>query len=103
VAQVLLTGTCAAAWQALAPRLPRVVAVAGYSVGELASCVAAGMLEPDAALALAARRAAAMDACVPDGSAGLLALTDVDPDDVAAACPRWGLDVPVRPGEPPRP
>jgi len=99
VAQVLLAGTCAAAWRALAPRLPRVVAVAGYSVGELASCVAAGMLEPDAALALAARRAAAMDACVPDGSAGLLALTDVGPDDVAATCARWGLDVAIRTGE----
>jgi [acyl-carrier-protein] S-malonyltransferase len=99
VAQVLLTGTCVAAWRALAPRLPRVVAVAGYSVGELASCVAAGMLEPDDALALAARRAAAMDACVPDGSAGLLALNDVGADEVAATCARWGLHVAIRTGE----
>jgi len=99
VAQVLLTGLCVAAWRALAPRLPRVVAVAGYSVGELASCVAAGMLAPDDALALAARRAAAMDACLPDGSAGLLALADVGADEVAAACARWGLDVAIRTGE----
>ena len=99
VAQVLLTGASVAAWLALAPGLPRVVAVAGYSVGELASCVAAGMLEADDALALAARRAAAMDACVPDGSAGLLALSDVGAEDVAAACARWGLDVAIRTGE----
>lgn len=99
VAQVLLTGASLAAWRALAPGLPRVVAVAGYSVGELASCVAAGLLDADDALTLAARRAAAMDACVPDGSAGLLALTDASADDVAAACARWGLDVAIRTGE----
>lgn len=99
VAQLLLTGVSVAAWQALASGLPRVVAVAGYSVGELASCVAAGLLDADDALALAERRAAAMDACVPDGSAGLLALTDVGAEDVAAACARWGLDLAIRTGE----
>jgi [acyl-carrier-protein] S-malonyltransferase len=98
VAQVLLTGVSVAAWRAVATGLPRVVAVAGYSVGELASCVAAGLIEPDDALALAARRAAAMDACVPDGSAGLLALNDVDAGDVDAACARWGLEVAIRTG-----
>jgi len=99
VAQLLLTGASVAAWRALAAGLPRVVAVAGYSVGELASCVAAGLLDADDALALAERRAAAMDACVPDGSAGLLALSDVAVADVAAACARWSLDVAIRIGE----
>ena len=42
IAQPLVTGASLAAWAALAPGLPRVVAVAGYSVGELAACVAAG-------------------------------------------------------------
>jgi [acyl-carrier-protein] S-malonyltransferase len=88
-----------AAWRALAARLPRVVAVAGYSVGELASCVAAGMLSADDALALAGRRAAAMDACAADGETGLLALSDVDPRDVDAACARWGLEVAIRTGD----
>jgi [acyl-carrier-protein] S-malonyltransferase len=97
VAQGLLTGTSAAAWRALSSGLPRVVAVAGYSVGELASCVAAGMLEPEDALALAGRRAAAMDACANGG--GLLALSDVSADDVAAAAARWGLEVAIRTGE----
>jgi len=99
VAQVLLTGVSVAAWQAVRGGLPRVVAVAGYSVGELASCVAAGLLDPDDVLGLAAQRAAAMDACAPEGSAGLLALTDVDAGDVAAACAHWGLDVAIRTGE----
>jgi [acyl-carrier-protein] S-malonyltransferase len=99
VAQRLVTGVSVAAWTVLAPRLPRVVAVAGYSVGELASCVAAGMLDADDALVLAERRAAAMDACAADGATGLLGVSNVDSRDVDAACVRWGLEVAIRTGE----
>ena len=99
VAQPLVTGASVAAWAALAPGLPRVVAVAGYSVGELASSVAAGMLPADDAIALAVDRAAAMDACAGDGAAGLLGLSNVDPRDVDAACARWQLEVAIRTGE----
>jgi [acyl-carrier-protein] S-malonyltransferase len=99
VAQPLVTGCSVAALAALAPALPRVVAVAGYSVGELAACVAAGMLDADAAMTLAARRAAAMDACAADGAAGLLGLSNIDAGDVDAACARWGLEVAIRTGE----
>ena len=99
VAQSLVTGSSVAAWTALAPGLPRVVAVAGYSVGELAACVAAGMLDADDAMTLAARRAAAMDACAVDGAAGLLGLSNVDARDVDAACARWGLELAIRTGE----
>jgi len=99
VAQPLVTGTCVAAWTALAPGLPRVVAVAGYSVGELGACAAAGMLQPDDAMTLAVQRAAAMDACAADGAAGLLGVSDVDPGDVEAACARWGLEIAIRTGE----
>ena len=98
-AQALVTGSSVAAWAALAPGLPRVVAVAGYSVGELAACVAAGMLDVDDAMTLAARRAAAMDACAVDGAAGLLGLSDIDAADVDAACARWGLEIAIRTGE----
>lgn len=99
VAQSLVTGSSVAALAALAPGLPRIVAVAGYSVGELAACVAAGMLDADAAMTLAVQRAAAMDACTVDGAAGLLGLSNVDAGDVAAACARWGLEVAIRTGE----
>ena len=99
IAQPLVTGASVAAWTALAPGLPRVVAVAGYSVGELAACVAAGMLEADDAMTLAVRRAAAMDACAVDGAAGLLGVSDADPADVDAACARWGLEIAIRTGE----
>lgn len=99
VAQPLITGTSVAAWRALSAGLPRVVAIAGYSVGELAACVAAGMLAEADAVALAVRRAAAMDACPVDGEAGLLGLSNVDPEEVDAACARWGLEVAIRTGE----
>ena len=99
VAQSLVTGCSVAALAALESGLPRVVAVAGYSVGELAACVAAGMLDADDSMTLAARRAAAMDACSVDGAAGLLGLSDVDAADVAAACARWGIEVAIRTGE----
>ena len=99
VAQSLLTGSSVAAWTALAAGLPRVVAVAGYSVGELPACVAAGMLDANDAMTLAARRAAAMDACAVGGAAGLLALSNVDAGDVAAACARWDLELAIRTGE----
>jgi [acyl-carrier-protein] S-malonyltransferase len=99
VAQALLTGSGVAAWTVLAAGLPRVVAVAGYSVGELAACVAAGMLDADNAMTLAARRAAAMDACAADGATGLLGLSDIGASDVAAACARWDLEVAIRTGE----
>ncbi len=98
VAQSLVTGTSIAAWAAVAAGLPRVVAVAGYSVGELAACVASGMLDADDAMTLAVRRAAAMDACAADGASGLLGLSDVDPREVDAACARWGLEIAIRTG-----
>ena len=99
VAQPLVTGTSLAAWAALSSGLPRVVAVAGYSVGELASCEAAGMLSASEAIALSVRRAAAMDACAGEVAAGLLGLSNVDAADVAAACARWNLEVAIRTGE----
>jgi len=98
VAQPLVTGVSLAALGALGPRLPRVVAVAGYSVGELAACVAAGMLDTDDAMTLAVRRAAAMDAGLDGLDGGLLALSEVDAGTVDAACARWGLEVAIRTG-----
>jgi [acyl-carrier-protein] S-malonyltransferase len=96
VAQPLMTACCLAAWTVLAPRLPRVVAVAGYSVGELASFAAAGVFSTDSALLLADVRAAAMDRCNTGEPAGLLSLSGVSADEVSAACERWSLEVAIR-------
>src|SRR5258706_578864 len=63
VAQPLLAGLAMAAWMQLSPQLPAPSAVAGYSVGELPAFGAAGALDACDIVALAARRAAAMDRC----------------------------------------
>ncbi len=99
IAQPLVAGTSLAAWAALAPTLPRVVAIAGYSVGELAACAAAGMLTVDGAMTLASRRAAAMDASEAGVGTGLLGVSDVDDELVDAACARWSLEIAIRTGE----
>jgi [acyl-carrier-protein] S-malonyltransferase len=98
VAQVLVTGSSLATFACLAAQLPRIVAVAGYSVGEVAACVAAGMLDAPAALMFAAQRAEAMDDCATGSDAGLLALSNVAPADLAEACDRWQLQIAIRIG-----
>ena len=99
IAQPLITGTSLAAWRALAPRLPAPVVVAGYSVGELAACSAAGVFDAVDALKLAQRRAAEMDrASNADEPAGLLSVSGVRDDVVDALCTRHGLAVAIRLG-----
>jgi [acyl-carrier-protein] S-malonyltransferase len=73
VAQPLVCAATLATWQALAGRLPAPRLVAGYSVGELSAWACAGGLDAGEAVALAAERAAAMDAATTT-AAGLLAL-----------------------------
>jgi len=75
-AQGVITGTALAAWAALqAAGLPVPLAVAGYSVGELAAFSAAGALAPADALALAQERARCMDGAVTGLATGLLSVT----------------------------
>lgn len=88
VAQPLIVGTALAAWAALAPRLARSpLAVAGYSVGELAAYAAAGVLEPEQALALAPLRARLMDDAVQGVATGLLSVAGLTEAAVLASCP----------------
>jgi [acyl-carrier-protein] S-malonyltransferase len=62
VAQPLVCAAEVATWAALRGGLPAPRLVAGYSLGELAGYGCAGALAPEEAVALAVRRAAAMDA-----------------------------------------
>lgn len=96
VAQPLLAGVSLAAWQAVAARLPAPVAVAGYSVGELAAFSAAGLYDADTALSLAARRAAAMDAAAAGHAGGLLSVQGPRAAALADVAP--GLAVAIRIG-----
>ncbi|WP_428424602.1 ACP S-malonyltransferase [Methylibium sp.] len=98
VAQCLLTGVALAAWQALAPQLPEPVAVAGYSVGELAACSAVGVYGAPDALHLARRRAEVMDDSAAGVDSGLVSASGVPEAVVAALCARLDLAVAIRLG-----
>ena len=94
-AQVLLTGLQLAAWEQLSVALPPPAAVAGYSVGELASHAAAGVLEPGAALTLAGIRARAMDRCARAAPGGLLAVSGLAAAPIERLCADTGCAVAI--------
>ena len=71
--QILCCTQALAAWAMIGERRPAGVVLAGYSVGELAAWGCAGLFAPAQVLALAASRAAVMDAAAPAG-AGLAAI-----------------------------
>ncbi|MBK4735627.1 acyltransferase domain-containing protein [Noviherbaspirillum pedocola] len=75
-AQPLLVAATLAAWERVADAMPLPVVAAGYSIGELSAHAVAGAIEGHAALALAARRAALMDAAIDPGAPqALMAVT----------------------------
>lgn len=78
-AQVVITATALTAWSQLAEALPPLVGIAGYSVGELAACSAAGLLAPATTLHLAHRRALLMDDAGRAQPGGLMGLTGLLP------------------------
>lgn len=86
-AQVLITGTALAAWDALSAHLETPPAVvAGYSVGELPAFACAGVFSPQQALQLASQRARLMDQAVAGIDTGLLAVSGLSEAEVRAAC-----------------
>lgn len=97
-AQLVLTATALAAWRQIAGSLPRPVAIAGYSVGELAAFSAAGIFDADVALDIATRRALAMDRCAARAPGGLMAVSGASTQALAAVCSNHGLDVAIRNG-----
>ncbi len=87
-AQGVITGTALAAWAALqAAGLPVPLAVAGYSVGELAAFAAAGALSVESAMALAQARARCMDQAVAGLATGLMSVTGMARARAQALCP----------------
>lgn len=97
-AQVLLTGLASAAWAQLAPKVARPAAIAGYSVGELAAFSAAGVMDAQAALALAQQRAEAMDECAARVPGGLLAINGLPDSRLSRLLTESGLAVAIRNG-----
>lgn len=97
VAQVLITGVSLATWAALEPRLPGPpVAVAGYSVGELAACACAGAFGSGPALDLAVRRAGLMDHAATGQPTGLLSVSGLADDRIVADCTALKLECAIR-------
>lgn len=94
-AQHLLSACGIAAWHQLRQRLPQPVAVAGYSVGEIAAFTVAGVMSPSAALDLADIRSRAMDAC---GRGALLGVSGLVLETVQAVCERVGVFVAIHNG-----
>jgi [acyl-carrier-protein] S-malonyltransferase len=94
-AQTLLTGLNLAAWAQLSPSLEPPAAVAGYSVGELASFAAAGVFDAGTALALADTRARAMDRCAEAAPGGLLAVSGMAPLQIERLCAESGCSIAI--------
>jgi [acyl-carrier-protein] S-malonyltransferase len=94
-AQVLLTGINLAAWAQLSRSLPEPAAVAGYSVGELASFAAAGVLDGSMAIVLASARARAMDRCAEGRPGGLLAVSGLAPAQIEQVCALSGTAIAI--------
>ncbi|MCW2286660.1 [acyl-carrier-protein] S-malonyltransferase [Rhodoblastus acidophilus] len=94
VAQPLVCAYQLAVWSHLAEKLPEPLALAGYSVGELAAYGCAGALAPEDVVALARRRAEAMDAAHSGGGA-MVALRGLSRDTVGKLCAQTGAEIAI--------
>jgi [acyl-carrier-protein] S-malonyltransferase len=94
IAQPLVCAFQLAIWAEIADRLPRVAALAGYSVGELAAYGCAGALAPQDVIALARKRALLMEEAFAAGGA-MLALRGLDRASVSAICARHGAEIAI--------
>jgi [acyl-carrier-protein] S-malonyltransferase len=94
LAQPLVCAAALAHWAALRDRLPTIIAVAGYSAGELAAHAVAGSIDSATCLHLAARRAALMDAAAP-ADAGLIAVIGLDATHIAPLCAAHAVHVAI--------
>lgn len=95
IAQPLIFAQQMAVWADLREFVPRPIAVAGYSLGEMAACCVAGVFSPEAGLRLCEQRASAMDAAV-QGEYAMLAVLGLDAAVVAAMAAPLGVAVAIR-------
>ena len=102
-AQVVITATGLAAWSRIASRLSRasieVDGIAGYSVGELAACAAAGVIDKEHAIRLAAQRALFMDEASRSRSGGLCGVTGLAATEVEAVLLGTPVSIAIRNGD----
>ena len=98
LAQPLIFGYQMTLWRQLQPLLPRPVAVAGYSLGEMAACCAAGAFPASAGVPLCALRADLMDSAFPAAS-GLLAIIGLKRQQADAIAAGHGLALAIVNGQ----
>ena len=95
IAQPLIFAQQMLLWGRLQSHLPRPICAAGYSLGEMAACSAAGAFSAVEGIALCAERAALMDGAAA-GEHGMLAVLGLDDALVAALAAEAGLAVAIR-------
>jgi [acyl-carrier-protein] S-malonyltransferase len=102
-AQVLITTTGLAAWSRIASRLmPASIAIdgiAGYSVGEIAACAAADVIDAEHAIRLAAQRATFMDDASRSLAGGLCGVTGIAAAAVEAVLLGTSVSIAIRNGD----
>ena len=82
-------------WRLLQPHLPVPICAAGYSLGEMAACAAAGLFPDAAGVALCHARATLMDRAT-DGEVAMLAVSGLPEDRLAAIVEQHGLAIAIR-------
>ena len=99
-AQPLIVAATLGMWEAIREFAPAPALVAGYSIGELSAYGVAGALKPANAVALAARRAQLMDACLTahPGQA-LVALSGVTLDRVVTITAAHDFHISIETGD----
>mgnify|MGYP000299424513 CR=1 FL=1 len=95
IAQPLIFGFEMAWWEKLMPYLPTPVCAAGYSLGEMAACSAAGLFTDRAGVALCYERASLMDSNTPY-PVGMLAVLGISEDKVNTIAARHNLAIAIR-------
>jgi [acyl-carrier-protein] S-malonyltransferase len=95
IAQPLIFAQQMLLWSQLQGHLPRPICAAGYSLGEMAACSAAGAFSAVEGVRLCAERAAAMDDAVA-GEHGMLAVLGLDDALVESKAAEAGLAVAIR-------
>jgi [acyl-carrier-protein] S-malonyltransferase len=95
IAQPLIFAQQMLLWRQLQSCLPKPICAAGYSLGEMAACSAAGAFGAVEGVALCAERAAEMDGAV-SGEFGMLAMLGLDDALVAKLAGEAGLAVAIR-------